>query len=527
MRTIFTNGTILTMNPAEPTAEALLERDGVIEALGGLAELRGLCGGEACREENLDGNTLLPAFIDGHSHILQFARTLHYAQLGEARSFEEIVKCLEDFIRDRRVPVGAWVIGMGYDPDRLEERAHPLRQVLDRVADHPVIVTADSGHMGCMNTKALALAGVTARTEAPEGGRIGHGADGEPDGYLEENAFSQYSRVIPAPTEEQFWQGLARAQEIYASYGVTMAQEGLMHPEDYRVLRSADEEGRLTLNLVGYADIRERDRFPHAEPGWGLRSGGRFRVGGYKLFLDGSPQGRTAWLTRPYLPKAGQPADYLGYPVMSGEQARRYVELAAADGQQLLTHCNGDAAIDQLLDAHAKPCQTRNVIIHAQLMRRDQLPRVKALGLMPSYFVAHVERYGDAHLRNLGAERAGLISPIHSTAALGIPYTLHQDTPVMPPDMLRTLYCAMCRVTGEGKPLGPEERATLSEALRGATVYGAYQYFEENRRGMLKPGMRADLTVAEGRLVSDPRESFRDKRILATYRDGEKIFTRS
>lgn len=525
--TLFTNGTLLTMNPAQPRAEALLVRGDKIEAVGGREELRALCGDEPCREVDLAGNTLLPGFIDGHSHISQFAQSLRFAQLRQARSMDDLLKLLNAFIHDNNIPEGAWVVGMGYDPQRLREKAHPLRGVLDRIAGHPVIVTADSGHMGCMNSRALSLADVTAESADPAGGHIGREADGHPSGYLEENAFFSVAGVIPKPTEAELMNCLARAQQIYASFGVTTAQEGLMHPADFDLLRKAGETGRLTLDIVGYADIRERDLFPHGQPRWGLDPQNRFRVGGYKMFLDGSPQGRTAWLTTPYLPKDGQPAGYRGYPVMEDGQVLRFVRLAAQDGMQLLTHCNGDAAIDQLLDAHRQPSGTRNVIIHAQLMRRDQLPRVKALGLMPSYFVAHVHRYGDTHIQNLGMQRASLISPVRSTAELGIPYTLHQDTPVMLPNMLHTLYCAMCRTTEAGVLLGPDERVTLHQALLGVTLFGAYQSFDESLKGALRPGMRADLAVAQGDWLLDAAESFRDKQVLQTYRAGELIFERN
>ncbi len=522
MRKLFANGTILTMNDEQLQTEAVLVKDGLIEATGSLSELRALCGREKAQEIDLEHHTLLPAFVDGHSHILHCAQGLLFAQLSETRTFQEMLDALRTYIVQNRVAPGEWVIGTGYDPERLAEKAHPTRALLDELKDWPVLVTADSGHMGCLNGFALRLAGINASTPDPEGGKIGHGPDGEANGYLEEAAFTAVQRFIPPVTPQRLMEGLERAQRLYASYGVATAQEGLLHPEDYAFLKEADETGRLRLDVIGYADIRQRERFAHVQPNWGLRPG-RFRVGGYKMFLDGSPQGRTAWLTKPYLPVEGQDPDYRGYPMMSLEEARHYVQIAADEKQQLLTHCNGDAAIDQLLDAHTLPCVTRNVIVHAQTMRADQLARAKTLGLMPSFFVAHVQRYGDQHIRNLGMERAAFISPVGSAERLGLRYTLHQDTPVMPPDMAGTVSCVMRRVTEAGVLLGPQERVDLIAALRGVTTYGAYQYFEEASKGAIKPGMRADLAVMEEDWLNMPPEQIAHSRAVATYKDGVEL----
>ena len=522
MRKLFVNGTILTMDGSQLQTEAVLVKDERIEATGSLRELRDLCEGENAQKIDLARHTLIPAFVDGHSHILHCAQGLLFAQLSEARTFLEILDALRTYIEQNHVAPGEWVIGTGYDPERLAEKAHPTRALLDELKDWPVLVTADSGHMGCLNGFALRLAGINAAMLDPEGGRIGREANGEPNGYLEEAAFTAVQRFIPPVTPQRLMEGLDRAQRLYASYGVATAQEGLLHPEDYAILKAADEAGRLRLDVIGYADIRQRKGFAYNQPNWGLRPG-RFRIGGYKMFLDGSPQGRTAWLTKPYLPMVGQDADYRGYPMMSLEEARHYVQIAADEKQQLLTHCNGDAAIDQLLDAHTVPCATRNVIVHAQTMRADQLARAKTLGLMPSFFVAHVQRYGDQHIRNLGMERAAFISPVGSAERLGLRYTLHQDTPVMPPDMAGTVSCAMRRVTEAGVELGPQERVDLIAALRGVTTYGAYQYFEEASKGAIKPGMRADLAVMEGDWLNMTPEQIAHSRAVATYKDGVEL----
>ena len=296
-----------------------------------------------------------------------------------------------------------------------------------------------------------------------------------------------------------------------------------MKSPEFEALRAAAGSGTLRLDVVGYADIRDHAFLVERHPEL-FTYHNHFRLGGYKLFLDGSPQGRTAWVTEPYEQAEGQPANYCGYPIYDNDQVRTYVEKAEREGRQLLTHCNGDAAIDQLLNAFDRPTANRDVVIHAQLMRKDQLARVKALGLMPSYFAAHTWYWGDAHLKNFGPRRAGLISPLASTAAMGIPFTLHQDTPVLLPDMLETVWCAVRRVTKHGVQLAWSEAVSPETALEALTLGGAYQYFEEGSKGTLSPGKRADLVILEKDPTAVPVDEIKNIAVLATVKDGETAY---
>lgn len=542
---LYKNGSVLTMDE-NGCCEALLTRGGLIAGVGTLAQMRALAGGP-CEEIDLAGGALLPGFIDGHSHFAQFAGSLCTAALTACRSLDDVVRTLRDFAAETALPADAWIIGFGYDHNALAEHRHPDRTVLDAVSDtRCVLISHASGHMGCLNSAALAALGITAATPDPQGGHIGRGADGAPNGYLEENAFMQAAQRAPRPDTAQMLRAMRRAQDIYFSYGITTAQEGLLKEPEDALLRGMAAAGELQLDVVGYADIAHCPQLAESAPHWTPADTaadvpappayeGHYRVGGYKLFLDGSPQGRTAWLSQPYTPEAGQSADYRGYPVWPDEDVRRFVSRAAAEGRQLLTHCNGDAAAQQLLDAHAFVqelrggvpgiASRRNVIIHAQLLRVQQLPEVAALGLMPSYFVAHTYYWGDVHLKNLGARRAGHISPVASTARLGIPYTFHMDTPVLRPDALMCMQCAVLRRTRAGVPLAESEAVPVAEALRGVTVNGAYQYFEERAKGTLAPGKAADLVqLAENPLTADP-ERLAQIAVVRTMKGGETVYS--
>ena len=216
-----------------------------------------------------------------------------------------------------------------------------------------------------------------------------------------------------------------------------------------------------------------------------------------KHFLDGSPQGRTAWMRTPYL---GEEKDYYAYGTQRDEQLQANLELALKDNMQILVHCNGDAACEQYINQYEKikkkyeiENDIRPVIIHAQLLDRDQLNRVKNLNMIPSFFVAHVYYWGDIHIQNYGFERASRISLAKDALDKGIIFTFHQDSPVIKPNMLETIWCAVNRTTKDGILLGKDERISPMEALKAVTKNAAYQYFEENIKGTLKEGKLADL----------------------------------
>lgn len=523
---LYHRGPILTMEPG-PRPEALLTRGGAIAALGDLSELSSLAPG--ARRVDLEGRTLLPAFLDPHSHITALAATLSLCQLGAANSFEQIGLALRAFAEARRLPPDAWVMGFGYDHNVLAERVHPTRQVLDRFFPRaPVLITHASGHMGVANSKALALMGVTAETPDPEGGRIGREADGRtPSGYLEELAFRQATAKVPMDRAADAAAALDAAQQIYLSRGITLIQDGLTGADEFQMLSAAAQAGVFTADVVGYADLKKAPELS-SSPCWQTPVGG-FRLGGWKIFLDGSPQGRTAWMLEPY---QGGDGTYTGYPIYSDEEVTGFVRRALSDGAQLLAHCNGDAAAAQYIRCCRRAQEEtgravrdiRPVMIHSQLVRPEQLAEMKELGILPSFFAAHLWYWGDIHVENFGARRAASISPLGAAERLGLPYTLHQDTPVIQPDMLESVWCAVNRVTRSGAVLGPEYRVSPCAALRAVTANAAYQYRMEGQRGTLAPGKAADLVLLDRDPTAVPPEDIRGIRVLETIKDGVRVF---
>lgn len=519
-KTLFFGGPILTMDEVWMRPEAVLVQEGRIAAVGPLDALKQKA--PDAQPLDLAGRALLPGFVDAHSHFMQVAASLQYVSLTGADSLDEIARRLQAFVRENQVEPGVMVIGTGYDNNDLPGRTHPTRAFLDAaLPQNPCVIGHASGHMGCVSSGVLEQVGITAATPDPVGGHIGRDGQGLPSGYLEEQAFTELAqKVLPKETGDAK-ERLARAQRIYLRQGITTAQEGLMKDGEAAGLVQAARTGQLLLDVVGYADMKDCADLPDRWPQFKQRYNGRFKIGGYKIFLDGSPQGRTAWMTRPYL--QGEPG-YCGYPIYTDGQVEEFVARAEGLGMQLLCHCNGDAAAAQFIAAHKTPSTRRNVMIHAQLLRPDQLPALKAAAIMPSYFVAHTWYWGDTHIYNFGMERAQNISPVADTLRLGIPYTFHMDSPVLPPDCVDILYCAVNRRTKQGQDLAAGQQIGVLDALRGITINGAYQYHEEKEKGSITPGKTADLTVLSADPTALAPEKLRDLKVLATYKAGEKVF---
>lgn len=523
MKTLYENGKILTMESPWP-AEALVEEEGKVRFVGRREEaLTLLSPGD--KRKDLCGHTLMPGFVDGHSHLTGCASALSMVQLGGCQNYREITERIESFIREQQIPAGKWVCATGYDHTLLAEKRHPTRELLDIFSQNPVVITHQSGHMGVVNRLGLQEMGIKPETSDPEGGHIGRDDTGVPNGYLEETAFTQISQVIPPPPEEERIKAIQKAEEEYLRQGFTTIQDGLIGEKDWEILRRMDQARTLRADVVCYHSLKDIPYLSNENPAYDRRYGNHLKLGGYKVFLDGSPQGKTAWLSQPY---EGE-KEYRGYPAHSDQQVFSFMKQALEDNRQILVHCNGDAAAAQMIDCYRRAlAQTgcpgiRPVMIHAQTVRRDQLREMASLSMMASFFVAHVFHWGDVHLQNLG-ERGREISPLASAAQTGVCFTLHQDSPVLPPDMWESIWCAAVRVTRQGEKLEPRERIPVYEALKAATINGACQYFEEGEKGSLRPGKRADMIVVDRHPLECPAEALREVQVLETIKDGKTVW---
>lgn len=543
MQKLFFNGDIITMENEWDQPEAVLIEDGKIVAVGAYDELAQKLSQDGQRID-LMGATLMPSFIDGHGHIAM--ASVQYGtkvDLEGTKNFDEIVERLKGFIEDHHIPEGQPIAGYAYDNNFLEEKAHPDKKVLDRAsATHPIVIAHTSGHVGCANSLALSRAGIDETTPDPQGGHIDRYPDSnEPSGYLEEAAImmANVANEPPVTNPEEL---LVEVQDLYASNGVTTAQDGATAPEVLALLKQTSEHDKLKIDIVAYPmPLELSGELVHAADGLQTLMDSNadivgsyknhLKIGGYKILLDGSPQGRTAWMSEPY----ADSEDYCGYPWLREDQVHEYIKRALDDNQQLLTHCNGDAASQQLLDIYEEELAAstnpnknnlRPVMIHCQTVRDDQLDRMKAIGMIPSIFVAHTYYWGDVHLKNFGPVRGPRVSPAKSALDRGLIYNFHTDTPVRLPLMLHSVWSAVNRISVAGTKIGPEQCIGVYDALKGITINAAYAYFEEDSKGSIKEGKRADLVILDKNPLKVDKMAIKDIHVLETFKDGESIFKR-
>ena len=529
----FLNGDVVTLDAEQTTASALAARAGRIIAIGCDDEVRALCG-RGTEVVDLAGRALLPGFIDAHGHVTNVAQALNRANLapppaGPVETLADLVRELRDHLAQQRTPPGEWLTGRGYDESMLAEGRAPTRDDLDAVStEHPILLTHASGHLFAVNSRGLELADIGPDTPDPAGGVIRRRPNSrEPDGVLEETAGFALAAAVPQEDEPRRLDLLDAAQKQYLAAGYTTAQDGATGPAAWDLLEAAAAAGRLSVDVVAYPVFAAR----HRARASGFSSDAykdRLKFGGVKLFLDGSPQGKTAWLSAPYeVPPAGQAKDYRGYPQMSDEDLATVLDKVLAEEFQVIVHTNGDQAAEQLVTQVEAASQRtgkqfrRPVMIHAQTVRDDQLDRMRSIPITPSFFVSHTFFWGDWHRDSvLGPERASRISPVRSAIEREMRFTLHNDAPVTPPSALQLVWSAVNRLTRSGRVLGEGQRVDVLDALRGVTSHAAWQYFEEDEKGTLEVGKVADLVLLGENPLKVPPEALLDIEVVGTWKDG-------
>lgn len=530
---ILFGGTIHTMDPLRPRAEAIAIRGGRIVHVGDAGSARALAGP---RTERIDlrGRVALPGFIENHTHLIMYGRSLEQVDCRELRSMAEIIAALRE--RAATLPPGQWVVGHTYDDTLLAEMRHPTRHDLDQASrDHPILLVHISAHNAVLNSLGLQMAGVTVATPDPAGGSIGRDAAGEPTGILWEWAQNLVRPFLPDYGVEDICRHLQAGARRYLAAGVTSAVEaavgfadGMKEAEAIARLAAA---GGLPLRYgaaIQYALWQEL----RAGAGPGLEWGGDpewVRPAAVKLFQDGSIQLRTAALRQPYYGQAG-PAD--GHLIWPQEQLDRMVAEVHAAGWQIWIHGNGDAAIASILDAYERALAAhpradhRHRIEHCQTVGEDQLDRMAALGVTASFFAAHVWHWGDRHQALfLGPERAARIDPLASALRRGIRFGLHNDTPVTPIHPLLSIGTAVSRLTRNGQVLGPEQAIAVGQALRAMTLDSAYLAFEEGIKGSLEEGKLGDVVVLEADPYRVPPGEIKDIPVALTIVGGQVAYS--
>lgn len=532
---IFLGDNIITMDESQVSAVAV--SGDRVSATGTASEILDLRG-ESTRVIELGEMALLPGFIDAHGHFSAVARytdllDLSSPPVGMVNDIDDIVQRIRLRIEQQQIPAGELVYGFGYDDSLLAEQRHPTRDDLDRASsNHQIVIRHVSGHLSVGNSLALEQAGISAQTEDPAGGVMRRRAGSrEPNGVMEETAMGALPGSSANLTPQRNAQLRREAIDLYASYGITTIQDanvGLQYVQNTREEARAEP---FKVDIVSYVMANPLSDAVLASVTHDENYTDGYRVGGVKFTLDGSPQGRTAWLSQPYdQGPPGQGSDYVAYPSYDPDAYKARMPDLLARGIPVLAHANGDAAIQTMIDgveaalAQSPGLDHRTVTIHAQLVRPDQLDRMKALGIVPSYYSVHPFFWGDWHRLSFGEQRASFISPVRATIDRDIPFTVHNDSPIVPPDMMRLLSITVNRETRSGYVLGPDQRATVMEGLYAITQGAAYQYFEEGEKGSITPGKRADLVIlAQDPTRADPSE-LENIAIIETFSRGKSIY---
>ena len=584
MKTVIYNANIITMSEKDEIQaktsntndhikdrkyhQAVCYENGIIQKVGNNEEILDLKD-KNTKVIDMEGKTILPSFVDAHSHFSAVANSYLQVDLNECNSFEEIKNKILEYKSKNSIADNEWIIANGYDNNILKEQRHPDINFLDTLKiENPIVLKHKSEHMGVFNKKALEALEINETTKSPEGGKI-EIKDGKLTGYLEETAFVNYLKKVPMPSMDKLLKAYEKAQDEYLSYGITTVQEGYMSKELLNIYKELIKQNKLKLDVVGYPDYDSIKEYVYAFPESYKNYNKHFKILGIKMILDGSPQGRTAWMKEPYEPekqntteKKAEKLDsienkesyeneksYKGYPAMKYEDIVRNIKFAKENGLQILAHSNGDAAAEEYIKA-LQECEKnepsyskqeniqmqeyvqqentlnnnnaqkikdlRPIIIHAQLISKEDLLKAKEIGAIPSFFVAHVYYWGDVHLKNFGEKRASRISPVKEAVDNNMIFTLHQDSPIIKPNMLETIWCAVKRQTKSGKILGQDERISVYDALKGVTINAAYSYFEETKKGSIEEGKKAQFVILDKNPLEVPVDEIPNIKIIET-----------
>jgi hypothetical protein len=525
---ILINGTVHTLDPARPRAEAVAVRDGRILKVGTAAEVRGLAGKET-RTIDLTGGFVLPGFIDSHTHFLNGGFSLSSIQLRDVRTREEFAAKVAAKVKD--LDKGEWIQNGDWDHELFTPVELPRREWIDSVSpDNPVCVNRYDGHMVLANSAALRIAGITNSTPVPPGGEIVKDPlTGAPTGILKDAAAELVYRHIPEPSWKEKLKAAGAALKQAAEHGVTSVHE-MADASSFEVYQELLREGKMTARLYVYIPINDVDIFARLK----LKTpfgNDYLKIGGLKGFVDGSLGSATAYFFEPYTddPKTSGLLAPQMFP--EGIMEKRILEADKA-GLQVAIHAIGDRANSLLLDLYEKaaaqngPRDRRWRIEHAQHLRPQDIARFGNLGVIASVQPYHAYDDGRWAEKKIGKERARYTYPFKSLLDDGAVLAFGSDWTVAPLDPISGIYAAVTRATSDGKNPGgwvPEEKISIEDAIKGYTTGGAFAEFAEKDKGTIRSGMLADLVVLDRDLFKVPAERLMDVKVVLTIVGGKVV----
>ncbi|MCK8142485.1 amidohydrolase [Flavobacterium sp. I-SCBP12n] len=537
---LFYNGDILTMEEDIPKyVEAVVIQNGKIVFVGSKSDAESQF--KDSKKIDLKGKTLLPGFIDPHSHFGMVSNTMGQVDLnpepvGKIKNIDDILKNLKEYKEKNKIPDGEWIFGWGYDDGQLTEKRHPTKKDIDKVLpNNPVYLQHTSGHMGVANSLGLKELNTSSNSKDPDGGTIVRFPNSnDPTGLVQETAMYPFVRLMMEKLDSKQAEFFDTTQDYYASNGITTAQDGMTSRESIRFFQSQADAGKMKIDLIALAGYSELDsNLADTSLLFKTYKNG-FKTQGTKIVADGSPQGKTAFFSKPFLTDVpGCHHDCRGLPSLSQEAINKLFETAYAKDNQLFIHCNGDASIDMVLLAHKLACEKlnqplnkdrRTIVIHSQFVRPEQLDRFVKYNMEPSFFTNHAYFWGDIHVQNLGKERADFLSPMVSAKKLGLKPTNHSDATVTPIDPIFTIWTAVNRVSRSGAIIGQAERTTPYLAIQAITSFAAYEFFDENLKGTLTEGKLADFVILDKNPLKVKPMEIKNIKVVETIKEGKSIY---
>jgi predicted amidohydrolase YtcJ len=537
---IYTGGDIVTVNDKQPIAEAVAVKDGRILAVGARATIELAHKRATTQVIDLAGKALLPSFIDAHSHYISSLSVASQVNVyappaGRGKDPASIVAELVKFRDRNRIPKGEVIQAYGYDNNAMPNGVGLTRDDLDKdFPDNPVLVGHVSMHGAVLNSAAMKRWNITAETRTPPGGIIVRKpGSNEPAGLVMETAFLPVYSSLPRPTREQEVERTRAGQMLYAQAGITTAHEGATHADDLEVMKRVADAGANFIDLIAFPFITDLDKVLVNNP---ISSFGKYvkrlKIGGVKITIDGSPQGKTAFFTTPY--RNGGPGgeeNWRGELTFPEETVNQLVRRVYDLGVPLNLHANGDAAIDVFLKAHEHAAagdltrDRRVTLIHAQFVRPDQLDKFVQYKVIPSLYTLHTFYFAEAHAANRGREQTSFISPMRAAIDKGLRPTNHTDFVVAPLDQMFMMWSAVNRVSRGGERIGPDQRVGPLEALEAMTINVAHQYGEEASKGSLEAGKLADMVILDQNPLKVDPMKIKDIKVLETIKEGKTIYT--
>lgn len=535
---ILSGGRVFTAEARTPWAEAVAIRGERIVFVGSTQEALGLKGPKT-EVMDLSGRLILPGFNDSHIHLVNGALSFERVDLIEDQSLEAVQKRIHDFAKAN--PKSPWVLGRGWVYGSFRGSL-PTKEQLDAVVlDRPAYMECYDGHSGWANSKALALAGIAKDTKDPEGGVIVRDPrTGEPTGALKEAPARQLvESKIPLPDADGRYRLLVRALALLSSYGITSVQDARWDggdlAEDAALYERAQREGRLSVRVRAAAWLipgGETETIALARLLKETHTGPILRFGTVKAFVDGVVEAHTAAMLAPY---SDDPSFGLGLPNWDAEALKAAVVAADKAGLQVYLHAIGDRGVRMALDAHEAairvngPRDRRGRIEHIETIDTADYPRFAKLGVIASMQPFHAnpdQNLFDVWARNLGPERASRGFSWRAIEKAGGKLVFGSDWPIVTPDVLRGLYCAVSRKTREGTPADgwlPAHAVSLESAMRHYTLDGAFASFEEAEKGSITVGKLADLVVVSEDVFKGPPERLLTAHVLLTLVGGRVV----